>query len=81
MKLVQSLLSKIITIYNGLGSAVAEVLAENIPTPLKRIGIQDQFGQSGDPELLYKDNHMTTSDICQSVENTLLRKNKNIKTM
>lgn len=68
-------------IYNGLGSAVAEVLAENIPTPLKRIGIQDQFGQSGDPELLYKDNHMTTSDICQSVKNSLLRKNKNIKTM
>ena len=28
-------------IINGLGSAVAEVLAENIPAPLERIGVQD----------------------------------------
>ena len=36
----------------GFGSAVAEFLAEHHPVPLKRLGIQDQFGQSGSPEEL-----------------------------
>ncbi|OGG82993.1 transketolase [Candidatus Kaiserbacteria bacterium RIFCSPLOWO2_02_FULL_54_13] len=36
----------------GFGSAVAEFLAEHHPMPLKRLGIQDQFGQSGSPEEL-----------------------------
>lgn len=31
----------------GFGSAVAELLAEQLPTPLKRMGVQDTFGQSG----------------------------------
>ena len=42
-------------IIGGLGSAVAEVLSENIPVPLKRIGVEDTFGESGKPaELLEK---------------------------
>jgi transketolase len=36
----------------GFGSAVAELLAEQLPTPLTRVGIRDQFGQSGDPDEL-----------------------------
>ena len=36
----------------GFGSAVAEFLAENHPVPMRRIGIADQFGQSGEPEQL-----------------------------
>lgn len=37
----------------GFGSAVAELVAEQLPTPLKRMGIQDRFGESGKPaELL-----------------------------
>ena len=31
----------------GFGSAVAEMLAEKMPTPLRRIGVQDKFGESG----------------------------------
>ena len=31
----------------GFGGAVAELLSEELPTPLKRIGIQDRFGESG----------------------------------
>jgi len=38
----------------GFGSAVAEFLSEHHPVPLKRLGIQDQFGQSGSPEELLK---------------------------
>lgn len=35
------------TIIGGLGSAVAEVLCEKLPTPLMRVGIEDKFGRSG----------------------------------
>jgi transketolase len=36
----------------GLGSAIAELLSENLPTPLKRIGMEDRFGESGSPDEL-----------------------------
>ena len=35
------------SIINGLGSAVCEVLSENFPVPVKRIGVNDEYGQSG----------------------------------
>lgn len=38
----------------GFGSAVAEFLSEHHPVPLQRLGIQDQFGQSGSPDELLK---------------------------
>jgi transketolase len=41
-------------IIGGLGGAVAELLSEERPTPLKRIGMRDQFGESGTPEELYE---------------------------
>ncbi|MAT39180.1 MAG: transketolase [Ectothiorhodospiraceae bacterium] len=42
------------SIIGGLGSAVAEVLSEHAPTPMKRIGIYDTFGESGTPNGLYE---------------------------
>ena len=43
------------SIIGGLGGAVAEVLAENCPTSLYRIGVRDTFGESGPAvELLHK---------------------------
>jgi transketolase len=39
-------------IVGGLGGAIAELLSEECPTPLKRIGMQDRFGESGAPEQL-----------------------------
>ena len=43
------------SVIGGLGGAVAEVLGENCPTPMARIGIKDMFGESGKPdELLIK---------------------------
>ncbi|HVI69810.1 MAG TPA: transketolase C-terminal domain-containing protein [Magnetospirillaceae bacterium] len=39
----------------GFGGAITELLSENLPMPVKRIGMQDQFGESGpQPELLKK---------------------------
>ena len=43
------------SVIGGLGSAVAEVLAEQCPTKLTRIGVQDRFGESGPAkDLLHK---------------------------
>ncbi|OGL31670.1 transketolase [Candidatus Saccharibacteria bacterium RIFCSPHIGHO2_12_FULL_44_22] len=39
-------------IKGGFGGAVAELLSEQLPTPLKRIGMQDRFGESGKPDEL-----------------------------
>ncbi|MDY3990339.1 MAG: transketolase family protein [Lachnospiraceae bacterium] len=43
------------SVIGGLGSAVCEVLSENHPLPVKRIGVYDRFGESGPAvELLHK---------------------------
>jgi len=47
----------------GLGSAVAEYLAENFPVPIKFIGIHDRFGQSGTQEELFKEYKLTAEDV------------------
>jgi transketolase len=61
-------------IINGLGSAVAEVLIENKPVPMERIGIQDLFGEVGDTEYIMKRYHLTADDIVESVKKVLIRK-------
>jgi len=55
-------------IIGGLGSAVAEVLAEAKPTLMKRIGIADEFGQSGKPDELLKLYHLTAEDIAKAAK-------------
>lgn len=40
------------SIYGGLGSAVAELLVENEPAPMVRVGMKDVFGTSGEPDEL-----------------------------
>lgn len=62
------------TIYGGLGSAVAEVLGEHCPVPMQRVGIQDRFGESGDPELLYRDHGMDVSGIVSAAKRLIARK-------
>lgn len=52
-------------IIGGLGSAVAEVLAEEHPTKMARVGIDDHFGVSGDGLELYKHFGLTGSDIAE----------------
>jgi transketolase len=39
-------------IIGGLGGAIAELLAENFPAPIRRIGMKDRFGESGEPNEL-----------------------------
>lgn len=54
------------TVIGGLGSAVAEVLAEKKPTPMRRIGIKDRFGLSGKPNELLKFYNLTAEDIADA---------------
>jgi transketolase len=62
------------SIIGGLGSAVAEVLAESAPTPMVRIGIRDQFGTSGDPDVLLAHYRLSAMDIRQGVKEVIERK-------
>ncbi len=50
-------------VIGGLGGAVAELLSENHPVPLKRIGVKDQIGQSGQPDDLFKHYGLTPNHI------------------
>jgi len=62
------------SVINGLGSAVAEVLVENDPIPMERIGSQDQFGQVGPVEYLQKAFGMTADDISGKAKEAVRRK-------
>lgn len=62
-------------IRNGLGSAVAEVLCENYPVKMKRIGVDDMFGEVGDLDYLKKRFGLDSESICDQVQE-FLEKNR-----
>lgn len=53
-------------IIGGLGSAVAEVLAEKRPAPIRRVGVKDTFGESGDHKELMLKYGLTADNIAQA---------------
>ena len=53
-------------ILGGMGSAVAEVLGESRPTPMKRVGVMDTFGESGEAGELLKKYGLTAESIEQA---------------
>ncbi len=62
------------SIVGGLGSAVAEVLAEECPVSLKRVGVNDRFGTSGKAEELLKYFGLTAEDLVEAGREILARK-------
>ena len=62
-------------IAGGMGSAVAEVLAQNFPVPIEFIGVRDLFGQSGSPDELVEHYGMGKNSIVEAVKKVLHRKN------
>ncbi|MBQ6452439.1 MAG: transketolase family protein [Solobacterium sp.] len=58
-------------LYGGMGSAVAECLVRNCPVPVEMVGIQDTFGESGQPEELMEKYGLTSSDIIAKVRKTI----------
>ncbi|HSE56851.1 MAG TPA: transketolase C-terminal domain-containing protein, partial [Candidatus Paceibacterota bacterium] len=63
-------------IAGGLGGAVAEFLAQTLPTPIEFIGVHDQFGQSGTMTQLIEHYGMGREAIKAAVEKVIARKNK-----
>lgn len=58
----------------GFGGAIAELLSEKLPTPIKRFGMQDRYGESGEPNQLIKhfrlDGQSMAEDIKQFCDQT-----------
>ncbi len=61
-------------ILGGLGGAVAEVLGERCPVPMKRVGIRDLFGETGTTEYLFEKYHLLARDIVDAARSVLERK-------
>ncbi len=62
-------------IAGGLGSAVAELLAQRFPVPMEFVGMHDTFGESGKPSELIEKYGMGVKDIKEAVRRVLKRKN------
>jgi transketolase len=61
-------------IIGGLGSAIAEVLGEKMPTPMVRVGLRDTFGESGQPQELLEKYGLTAADLVKAVNQVLKKK-------
>lgn len=62
------------SVIGGLGSAVAEFLSENYPCPITRVGTRDTFGESGNPDELFKKYGLTAEDIRDAAELSIKKK-------
>ncbi len=58
----------------GLGSAVADILGENHPVPLERVGVRDEFGTSGDPNELLAEYGLDAAGIIAKAKAAVARK-------
>lgn len=60
-------------IYGGMGSAVAECLAKSHPVPMRFVGVDDRFGQSGTPEELIEHYGMGRDAIVNAARDVMSR--------
>jgi transketolase len=66
------------SVIGGLGGAVAEVLAERLPTAMEMVGVRDVFGESGDFRSLLVKHGLTAHGIAEAVRKALARKNASL---
>lgn len=64
------------TVIGGLGSAVAEVVCQEYPVPVKFVGIPDVFGESGEPDELLNHFGLTNAHLVLACKEVLMRKKK-----
>ena len=62
------------SIVGGLGGAVAELLVEGHPVPVKRVGVHDRFGTSGKAEELLKYFGLTSEDLVEAAREIVQKK-------
>ena len=58
----------------GLGGAVSEYLALNCPAPVEMVGVNDRFGQSGQPDELMSAYGLTSKEIAEAARKVITRK-------
>jgi len=58
----------------GLGSIVAETLAESLPLPLERVGLRDTFAMPGTPEFLFRRYELTAEAVTGAARRAIVRK-------
>ena len=63
------------SVIGGLGSAVSEVVCEEYPVPVLKVGVMDVFGQSGKPDELLKEYGLTVSNIVEKAKKAITLKN------
>ena len=61
-------------VFGGLGSAVAEVLARELPVPIEFVGVEDTFTESGDYEKLLAKYGLSAANIVARAQKVLQRK-------
>lgn len=61
-------------IIGGLGGAVSEILGENYPVPIRRVGVDDVFGESGETDELMVKYGLTADHIAQKVKDLIMHK-------
>ena len=61
-------------VMGGMGSAVAEALAEAYHVPIEFVGVKNRFGQSGEPDELMKEYGIDTDAIIHAVKKVIERK-------
>jgi transketolase len=62
------------SIYGGLGSAIAELVVENYPVPMRIMGVKDKFGESGEYRELLKKHGLTAMNIFNYTKELLEKK-------
>ncbi|MBU3958514.1 MAG: transketolase family protein [Candidatus Omnitrophica bacterium] len=62
------------TVIGGLASSIDEIVAENYPTKVLRIGIRNRFGQSGESAELLKEYNLTSADIEKAALTIIVRR-------
>lgn len=61
-------------LFAGMGSAVSEVIVKNLPVPIEMIGINDTFGESGEPDELMEKYGLRSINIIDAVKKVIKRK-------
>ena len=59
------------TIIGGLGSAICEAISKNHPVPVEMVGVEDTFGQSGNPDELLQHYGLTAKAIVKKVQKVI----------
>ena len=63
-------------LYGGMGGAVAEVLVQHYPVPVEMVGINDTFGESGQPRELMEKYGITAKEIFEKSLKVIARRKK-----